>query len=96
MLHMHGEKKKARMQQLRPSAAKNKNKIKKKKKTGKTRRGKSTLREHNCLMVQGVLWGWGRSSGEGNGTALQYSAHGQEPGGLQSTGVTKSRARLSD
>ena len=44
--------------------------------------------------------GWGRAPGRGHGKPLQYfcleNPWMEEPGRLQSMGVTKSRTRLSD
>ena len=48
----------------------------------------------------GSIPGSGKILGEGNGNPLQYpcleNPVDEEPGRLQSTGVTKSRTRLSD
>ena len=48
----------------------------------------------------GLVPGLGRSPGEGNGNPLQYfcleNPWTEEPGGLQSVGVTKSRTQMSD
>ena len=48
----------------------------------------------------GLIPGWGRSPGEGNGNPLQYSClenlWTEEPSGLQSMGVTKSQTQLSN
>ena len=48
----------------------------------------------------GSIPGWGRSPGGGHGNPLQYSCleipWTEEPGGLQSRGLQKSRTRLSD
>ena len=48
----------------------------------------------------GLIPGSGRSPGEGNDNSLQYcclgNPWGEEPGGLQSMGVTKSETWLSD
>ena len=48
----------------------------------------------------GLIPGFGRCPGEGNGNPLQYSGlripWTQEPGVLQSMGVTESRTQLSD
>ena len=48
----------------------------------------------------GLISGLGRSPGKGNGNPLQYPcwkfAWTEEPGGIQSMGITKSQKRLND
>ena len=61
--------------------------------------GGSDGKESACSVGDpGLIPGSGRSPGEGHGNPLQYFCLGnpmtEEPGGLQSIGVTKSQTRL--